>query len=81
MKAPDGSGWWEFRRVWRLHSKGRVFAITGEAYFPSIDRLDEKARGYAGCLTSVIIYDSDGDGKFDKPLQSGLEIRIPEWAK
>jgi hypothetical protein len=82
MRAPDGSGrWWELRQALLLKTNGKVFAIRADAYFPEIDK-QGKVRAYAGCFTSVIIYDSDSDGKFDSPVESNrMTIHVPDWAK
>jgi hypothetical protein len=84
VKAPDNFGYWEFRLIRVLWFRGKPFAIAGEAYFPIFD---EKGRriAMAACTTSVIIYDSTGQGlfttvRYQPLLGSDEKASLPDWA-
>ena len=53
-----GRGFWEFASVAKLYYHGKLFAIVGTAV--GVDKNVQD--GINGRLTSMVIYDEDGDG-------------------
>jgi hypothetical protein len=82
MPAPDGHGFWAFRDAMKLSKNGKVFAIFADAYFPFFD---DKGRiqSWAGCMTTVIVYDENGDGTFETAQALNMfgkdVMHIPAW--
>jgi hypothetical protein len=78
VRRPDGEGFWEFEGVARLYYHGKMFAIVGTATGVS-DRGE-----YLGYVTSVVIYDEDGDGKLESPVNinggnGAFVFHLPSW--
>jgi hypothetical protein len=81
FRRPDGNGLWEFREASKISYRGRVFAIAAAAYRPD----SMKGGSYFACLSGVVLYDEDGDGRFERPEDINgnsphhYRFHVPEW--
>jgi len=78
-RRPGGRGYWEFESVAKLFYHAKQFAIVGTA-----TGVNESRDGYLGWVTSMVIYDEDGDGKFESTAEmnagnSPFVFHLPSW--
>jgi hypothetical protein len=77
VRRPDG-GFWRFESVAKLYYHGKLFALVGAP-----TGINSKGHDL-GWITSVVIYDEDGDGKLETPVDvnGGVEpfsFHVPRW--
>jgi hypothetical protein len=80
VRRPGGKGFWEFESVAKLYYHAKQFAIVGTA-----KGVNESGDGYLGWTTSMVIYDEDGDGKFENIIDMNtgrwpFVYHLPTWA-
>jgi hypothetical protein len=79
VRRPEGVGFWEFESVAKLYYHGKMFAIVGTA-----TGVNDRGDGYLGYVTSMVIYDEDGDGKLESPININagngpFVFHLPSW--
>ena len=78
VHIPGGHGYWQFENVAKLSYGGKPFAVVGTA------TCFTQAGNEAGCVTPLVIYDEDGDGKFETPVgfndrNPPFSFHLPKW--
>jgi hypothetical protein len=81
VRQPGGIGFWEFESVAKLYYKTKLFAIVGTAR-----GVNDSGDGYLGWVSSIVIYDEDGDGKLESAVDMNagngrFVFHLPSWAK
>ena len=79
VRIPERVGFWEFESAAKLYYHGKLFAVVGTA-----KGVNGKGDGYLGYVTSMVIYDEDGDGQLESPVNvndgNGLFLfHLPGW--
>jgi hypothetical protein len=79
VRRPGGVGFGEFDSVTKLYYQGKLFAIVGSA-----TGVNERGDGYLGWVTSMVIYDEDGDGKLEPTVDINggngpFVFHLPRW--
>jgi len=79
VRRPGGVGFWEFESIAELYYHAKLFAIVGTA-----TGVNESGDGYLGWVTSMVIYDEDGDGELESTVDINagngpFVFHLPSW--
>jgi len=78
VRRPGRDGYWQFENVAKLYYRGKQFALVGTATCVSPEGHE------AGCVNALVIYDEDGDGKLESPVDVNggkppFFFHLPKW--